>query len=280
MRFKNQTNESFSEYFDKFMQKVDDAKKIYNNTKRTYEIITKREDEMKPKGEPDMKRNEEFLKAMFNADVNRVKDFILMGFDVNQRIHEYTPLTKACSFFKVQTCILFINILIEAGANPNMSNSRHQTPLDTVCERYAKATNESMPKEDAMLLIDELVKHGATITAKNLITLSKTGRAGSAVVFEHACKKLLKHCLHAKKTLTDALYEICKSFPTFTNGLKHRIRAIITLLQHGADPFDETHETTPKNAFYLNLSRHEKENRPFQQLNKEISSLIVKAFHR
>lgn len=137
-----------------------------------------------------------------------------------------------------------------------------------------------MPKEDAMLLINELVKHGATITAKNLITLSKTSRVGSSFVFAYACDKLLKQGKNTKKTMNDALYEICKSFPTFTNGLKHRLKAIITLLQHGADPFDETHGKTAKSVFYLNLAQHEEENRPFQQLNKEISSLMAKAFHR
>lgn len=136
-----------------------------------------------------------------------------------------------------------------------------------------------MPKEDAALLINELVKHGAMITAKNLVTLAKTRRVGSTAVFEHACKKLIASNPQAQKTLNDALYEICESFPTFQNGLKHRIRAVITLLKHGANPFEESHERTAKNAFFLSLARHEEENRPFQLLNKEVSSLMAKAFH-
>lgn len=130
MRFKNQTNESFSEYFDKFMRKINGAKKVYNDTKKTYGIIARGDADtffkntQNTKTEQNTKQNDEFLKAMFNADANRVKDFILMGFNVNQRIHEFTPLTKACTFFKVQTCIYFIKLLIEAGADPNMTNSR------------------------------------------------------------------------------------------------------------------------------------------------------------
>lgn len=97
MRFKNQTNESFSDYFNRFMQKVKGEKKTHDTTPNG----STAEEAKKPDDERSKRQNEEFIKAMFNADEKRVNDFILMGFNVNQRIHEHTPLTKACTFFKV-----------------------------------------------------------------------------------------------------------------------------------------------------------------------------------